>query len=66
MSTGCGGLDQVLGGGLVSGQFYLLQGEPGSGKTTLARHLAAHIEGEVKFAEEQAAFRARVESDLKG
>src|ERR1700712_1361638 len=36
MSTGCGGLDQVLGGGLVSGQFYLLQGEPGSGKTTLA------------------------------
>ena len=36
MSTGCGGLDQVLGGGLVPGQFYLLQGEPGSGKTTLA------------------------------
>ena len=35
-STGCAGLDDVLGGGLVSGRLYLLEGAPGSGKTTLA------------------------------
>lgn len=34
--TGCPGLDDILGGGLPSGHFYLLEGEPGSGKTTLA------------------------------
>lgn len=30
------GLDDVLAGGFVSGGFYLLQGDPGSGKTTFA------------------------------
>lgn len=34
--TGCSGLDDVLGGGLPEGHFYLLEGEPGAGKTTLA------------------------------
>ena len=34
--SGCPGLDDVLGGGLPSGHVYLLEGEPGSGKTTLA------------------------------
>ena len=34
--TGCPGLDDVLGGGLPEGHFYLLEGEPGAGKTTLA------------------------------
>jgi circadian clock protein KaiC len=33
---GIAGLDQVLGGGLPSGHLYLIDGEPGSGKTTLA------------------------------
>lgn len=35
-SSGCSGLDDVLGGGLPAGHFYLIEGEPGTGKTTLA------------------------------
>jgi circadian clock protein KaiC len=35
-STGMDGLDQILGGGLPRNRLYLLQGEPGAGKTTLA------------------------------
>jgi circadian clock protein KaiC len=35
-SSGCPGLDDILGGGFPRGYFYLLEGEPGTGKTTLA------------------------------
>jgi len=35
-STGIEGLDDILGGGLPRDCFYLIQGDPGSGKTTLA------------------------------
>lgn len=38
---GCPGLDDVLGGGLPSGHVFLLEGEPGSGKTTLALQFMA-------------------------
>jgi len=34
--SGVDGLDEVLGGGLPRNCFYLVQGDPGSGKTTLA------------------------------
>ncbi|HKO19059.1 MAG TPA: ATPase domain-containing protein [Acidobacteriaceae bacterium] len=34
--TGLEGLDAIIGGGLPSNCFYLVQGDPGSGKTTLA------------------------------
>lgn len=34
--TGVAGLDEVLGGGLARGNVYLVEGEPGAGKTTLA------------------------------
>jgi circadian clock protein KaiC len=36
ISTGVPGLDHILGGGFLREGFYLLQGDPGSGKTTLA------------------------------
>ena len=35
VSTGVPGLDDVLGGGLPAGHLYLVEGNPGSGKTTL-------------------------------
>jgi circadian clock protein KaiC len=35
-TTGVVGLDDVLGGGLPSNRLYVVEGEPGSGKTTLA------------------------------
>jgi circadian clock protein KaiC len=34
--TGIGGLNEILGGGLANNCLYLVQGDPGSGKTTLA------------------------------
>lgn len=39
--SGCPGLDDVLVGGLPSGHVYLLEGEPGTGKTTLALQFMA-------------------------
>src|SRR5688572_29118486 len=36
VDTGIDGLDHILNGGLVSHRMYLVEGDPGSGKTTLA------------------------------
>src|SRR5690349_15578139 len=36
LNTGTAGLDDVLGGGLPADRLYLLEGDPGTGKTTLA------------------------------
>jgi circadian clock protein KaiC len=38
LSTGVPGLDDVLGGGLPSNHLYLIEGDPGTGKTTVALH----------------------------
>ncbi len=36
VSTGCAGLDNILNGGFPKGHIYLVEGDPGAGKTTLA------------------------------
>jgi circadian clock protein KaiC len=36
ISTGIPGLDDILGGGLTKERLYLLEGDPGAGKTTIA------------------------------
>jgi circadian clock protein KaiC len=36
LSTGIRGLDEILSGGLPGNRLYLIQGDPGTGKTTLA------------------------------
>jgi circadian clock protein KaiC len=36
VATGIEGLDEILGGGLPENRLYLVEGEPGTGKTTLA------------------------------
>jgi circadian clock protein KaiC len=36
ISTGCEGLDAILGGGLDPERLYLYEGQPGTGKTTIA------------------------------
>lgn len=36
LSTGVAGLDTILGGGLTGDRLFLIEGEPGTGKTTLA------------------------------
>jgi len=35
VSSGIEGLDDILGGGFPASRFYLVQGDPGAGKTTL-------------------------------
>lgn len=41
LSTGIPGLDSILGGGLTRDRLYLIEGEPGTGKTTAALHFLA-------------------------
>ncbi|HEY3378102.1 MAG TPA: ATPase domain-containing protein, partial [Armatimonadota bacterium] len=38
LSTGVPGLDEILEGGLLSRQAYLVRGDTGTGKTTLGLH----------------------------
>src|SRR5689334_14662004 len=38
VATGIAGLDDVLAGGFTPNRVYLIEGNPGSGKTTLALH----------------------------
>jgi len=38
ISTGIGGLDEMLDGGLIAGRTYILSGDAGSGRSTLCAH----------------------------
>ena len=42
LSTGCAGLDRIL-GGLPRGEVALLYGEPGTGKTAFALQVSSHV-----------------------
>jgi circadian clock protein KaiC len=61
--TGVRGLDDILAGGLTSGRLFLLEGSPGTGKTTIATQflLAGHAEGDtglyITLSETEAEFR---------
>ena len=48
VSTGVSGLDDILAGGLMANRLYLIEGQPGAGKTTLALQflLAGRARGE--------------------
>jgi len=48
IDTGISGFDDILSGGLPAGQMYLIEGTPGTGKTTLAMQFirAAILKGE--------------------
>jgi circadian clock protein KaiC len=46
LTSGIDGLDQILAGGFISGASYIIQGQPGAGKTILSNQIAfAHIAG---------------------
>ena len=66
--TGIWGLDDVLSGGLSRGSIFLLEGEPGSGKTTMALQflLAGAAAGEkglyITLSETEAELRAGAKS----
>lgn len=40
VSTGCSGLDNILNGGFPKARLYLIEGDPGAGKTTVAMQFA--------------------------
>ena len=67
ISTGISGLDEILSGGLLANQAYLIKGQPGSGKTTLGLHfLSAGIALDetgllISFSESEARLRRNAE-----
>ena len=75
VSTGISGLDEILHGGLIPAQAYLIRGGPGTGKTTLGLHFlsAGVAQGEqslfITLGEPEAQLRRNAQSlnlDLNG
>ena len=63
LSTGIAGLDDILHGGLAKGFLYLIEGNPGAGKTTLA--LQFLIEGAARGEKGLYISLAESESELR-
>lgn len=63
LSTGVAGLDDILHGGLAKGFLYLIEGNPGAGKTTLA--LQFLIEGAARGEKGLYISLAESESELR-
>ena len=70
LSTGVEGLDEILFGGLVAGQGYLVSGGPGSGKTVLGLHFladgAVHQEKSLYITLEETAAQIRRHATILG
>jgi circadian clock protein KaiC len=64
VATGIRGLDDVLGGGFTPDRLYLIEGEPGSGKTTLA--LQFLLEGVAKGESALYVTLSETEEELRG
>ncbi len=64
VSTGVAGLDDVLGGGLTSGRLYLVEGTPGTGKTTVAMQFL--LDGAAKGESVLYITLSETESEMKG
>ncbi len=68
VSTGVEGLDEILGGGFPRGLFYVVEGDPGAGKTTLGLQflLAGRAAGErclyISVSETESELRATASS----
>jgi len=67
--SGIAGLDTILGGGFLKGGLYIIQGTPGTGKTTLANQLCFHHAasgGRALYATLLAEYHARMLQHLAG
>jgi circadian clock protein KaiC len=69
VSTGLSGLDTILGGGVMLGGIYVIQGAPGAGKTILTNQMCFHhvaAGGRALFVTLLAENHARMMSNLRG
>ena len=69
VSSGIAGLDTSLGGGFLRGGLYILQGTPGTGKTTLANQVCFHHAaqgGQALYVTLLAEYHARMLQHLSG
>lgn len=65
--SGIAGLDTILGGGFFKGGLYIIQGTPGTGKTTLANQICFHhiaIGGHALYTTLLAEYHARMAQHL--